>query len=203
MILFSTSAYFRELFDTASKEKEARIEIIVPGISGDILERVVDSCYQLPIDIDEENVFALLAAASSLQIPELEVQCIQYYKSIMRPSNCLGIWAIAEQFGMEIFKRSAEVFIFRNIKDVLKYEEFMQLSSAQLAVILKCNELNFDREEDVFDALIQWIRFDAGERRKHFEKLLKNVRLEHMEKSVRSFTVNKKVEFVISLLLVA
>lgn len=185
MILIGVSAYFKALFDTPLKERE-QFEYQIPGISGDILERIIDYCYQRTIDIEEDNADALLIAASYLQIPELEARCIQYHKNSLTPSNCLGIWAFAEQYVWKELKRSAEAFIFRNIKDVVKCEEFMHLSSADFEIILKSNYLNFDREEDVFNALIQWIRFDTGKRKDCFGKLFQCIRLQHLERSVSS-----------------
>lgn len=183
MILYLASNYFRALFDTPLTDKD-KLVYSIPGISGDILERVIEFCYHNTIDINEDNVDWLLAAASYLQVPDLEVRCIQYYRSCMRASNCLGIWAVAEKYASEELKRKAQAFVFRNIKEVVKCEEFMQLSTAQLDIILKSDDLNIDREADVFNALVQWVNFNVEERKNSFETLFQHIRLQHIEESV-------------------
>lgn len=158
----------------------------IPGINGDILEKIVDFCYQQRIAIDEdaEDIDALLIAASYLQVPKLEVKCIEYYKNKMNASNCLVIWALAEQYHVAALQKWSESFIARQIKEVVKGAEFLELSEKQLETILKSDQLNVDHEEDVFNALKKWTRFDMQKRKNSFEMLFNNIRLQHCNESV-------------------
>lgn len=158
----------------------------IPAISGDILEKVVDFCYQqkFVINDDAEDIDALLIAASYLQMPKLVAKCIDYFKETMNASNCLVIWTLAEQYQVAALKKWSEAFIVRKFKEVAKSAEFLELNDIQLDTILNSSELNVEHEEDVFNAIMNWTRFDVQKRSKSFEMLFSNVRLQHVRESV-------------------
>lgn len=179
-ILFGASYYFRGLFDEKYQD-----EYEIPDISGDLLEQIVEFCYHRLIDIDETAVHAIFNAATYLQIPQLQERCIKYYMSIIRASNCLSIGVLAEKYFLVDLMKSTTTFIFRNFKEVVKCEEFLQLGAVQLGDILKGDNLKITNEEDVFNALTKWVRFDVAVRKGYFKELLEHVRLLHLKKSVR------------------
>lgn len=74
--------------------------------------------------------------------------------------------------------------MFRNFKRLINCDELLLLESSQLNAILKSDNLNIDTEEDVFDALMKWIRFDINSRKDSFIMHIENIRLQHVNKSV-------------------
>lgn len=165
------------------KEKD-QSEFRIPGIDGIVLEAVVKFCYNGVTDVNEDNVEALLMAALYLQMETLQTLCVNYYRSKIQVSNCLRAWALGQQYFFIDLEKSAASFAFRNFKKVIKCEEFLCLDSSQLISILRSDNLKIDAEEEVFDALMEWIRFDKQARRSLFMKLLENIRLQHVNESV-------------------
>lgn len=187
-MLVGPSNYFRRLIDVP--ENEQQTEYNIPEISGDILEKIIAFCYHQSIDVTENNVTSLLSASSYLEIRRLEVRCIQFFKNTIRVFNCLDVWASGQHFKLVELTRIAEDFIFRNIKEIVKINGFLHLSSVQLEIILNSNALNFDREEDAFNALIQWIRYDTSNRKGHLSKLVQCIRWNHVNEQVRLILVS-------------
>lgn len=60
---------------------------------------------------------------------------------------------------------------------VCKNQEFYQLSADQLATLLKSDDLNVPTEQDVFHALISWVKYDLDAREKYIPELLGLIRL--------------------------
>lgn len=184
-IINLASKYLCALSDNSPIEHDRRV-LEIDDIDGDILKTIVYFCYKPNAIIDEGivDVDAVVIAAANLRIPILEGQCIRYYKNIMRPSNCLGIWTFAKQFNVVNLAKWSEAFIHRKFKDVAMTEGFLQLTEKQLDLILKSSQLNVNHEEDVFNALIRWINHDRKKRKVSFKRLFANIRLNHVQKKV-------------------
>ncbi|KFB45323.1 AGAP001513-PA-like protein [Anopheles sinensis] len=58
------------------------------------------------------------------------------------------------------------------------------LDAAQLANLLRSDDLNVPNEEEVFHALVAWIRYDPEARKRHIPELLALVRLPLLQPSV-------------------
>lgn len=188
VILYSASDWFREIFNSSLGSERIRTsQIQMPISNGDILESVVAFCYQQTITITgEDNAFELFKASCDLRISQLEEQCMQYFRKVMGMSNVLNIWIRAKEYSLHALDAMATAFIFCNIKGVVISNDYMQLNSSQLEIILKSNNLNFDREEDVFNALIRWIRYDLDNRKGCFPMLFQHIQRQHVGKSVNA-----------------
>lgn len=58
-----------------------------------------------------------------------------------------------------------------------KNQEFYQLSAEQLSSLLKSDDLNVPSEQEVFNALMDWVQHDFSGREKHIPDLLALIRL--------------------------
>lgn len=59
----------------------------------------------------------------------------------------------------------------------MESEEFLYLPLDQLVEIISNDELNVKHEEQVYQAVMNWIRFGLDERKQHLAQLLQHVRL--------------------------
>lgn len=64
---------------------------------------------------------------------------------------------------------------------MIKNQEFLQLSTEQLAALLASDELKVASERHVFEALISWVQFEAANRRQQVARLLSFVKLPLLE----------------------
>ena len=60
---------------------------------------------------------------------------------------------------------------------VMESEEFLLLPPNQLVDIISSDELNVRTEEQVFNAVMAWVRYNAAERRPHLAAVVQHVRL--------------------------
>lgn len=65
-------------------------------------------------------------------------------------------------------------FFFRNFWEVFHGEEFLNLSQEKLIEFIKCDELEVDKEESVFKAVMKWFAHDPECRKTDFHKVFLN-----------------------------
>jgi len=64
-----------------------------------------------------------------------------------------------------------------NFIDVTEQDEFLLLPLSQLLGIISNDELNIRNEEQVYQAVMNWVKHDIGERKQYLSQLLTHVRL--------------------------
>lgn len=166
-------------------------EINIDKIEGEILKLTVECCYTGTCDIDDENIFALFTAASNLICPPLMKQCTKYLMGFgkINVRNCIGIQKIASQSDFLNLDVIASRFVSEHFMEVAKQDEFLKLSEPELVKLLESNSIAVDSEEDVFNALVDWIEFDIDQRKALFPGLLRVIRIGNLKDSVCSITV--------------
>lgn len=127
--------------------------------------------------VEESNVQMLLPAACLLQLTEIQDICCEFLKRQLDPSNCLGIRAFADTHSCRELLRIADKFTQHNFQEVMESEEFMLLPVGQLVDIIASDELNVRTEEQVFNAVMSWVKYNVAERRQHLPSVLQHVRL--------------------------
>lgn len=59
----------------------------------------------------------------------------------------------------------------------MESEEFLLLPASQLIDIVSSDELNVRSEEQTFQAVMSWVKYNVAERRQHLAQVLQHVRL--------------------------
>ncbi|XP_045102312.1 kelch-like protein diablo isoform X2 [Portunus trituberculatus] len=176
VILSACSPYFHAMF--TSELLEARLtEVPIRDIDEDAVDLLVNFCYTSEITIEESNVQTLLPAACLLHLQEIQDVCCEFLKQQLHPSNCLGIRAFADTHACRDLLRIADKFTQHNFQEVMEGEEFMDLPVRQLMDIISSDELNVRSEEQVFSAVMAWIKYNVTERRPYLARVLEHVRL--------------------------
>lgn len=174
------------MFASQFKERDL-VEIPIPGIQGVILRRLVEFCYGVEIKISEKDVDETIKAAAQLQFNEIVQQCAKFYRSILRPSNCLGIGSMADLYNLEPLKEAAIICMLDQFNEVVMYDEFGHLPQDVLLNVLRNDDLNVENEEDVIRAAMKWILFDIDSRKASFTTLMDCVRFQYVKDSVSHF----------------
>jgi hypothetical protein len=79
----------------------------------------MDYCYTSAVEVTEENVQALLAAADQLQLPwVVEVAC-EFLQHHLEPLNCLSIASLADTHSCPALQRAAEAVALHHFPEVL------------------------------------------------------------------------------------
>uniref|UniRef100_A0A8C3EFX7 Kelch-like protein 20 n=1 Tax=Corvus moneduloides TaxID=1196302 RepID=A0A8C3EFX7_CORMO len=176
VILSACSPYFRAMF-TGELAESRQTEVVIRDIDERAMELLIDFAYTSQITVEEGNVQTLLPAACLLQLAEIQEACCEFLKRQLDPSNCLGIRAFADTHSCRELLRIADKFTQHNFQEVMESEEFMLLPANQLIDIISSDELNVRSEEQVFNAVMAWVKYSIQERRPQLSQVLQHVRL--------------------------
>lgn len=136
------------------------------------------------LELREDSVETLLATACLLQIEAVTQACCAFLAHQLHPSNCLGIALFAEHQSCPGLLSQAAAYTSEHFMQVIRNQEFLQLSVDQLAHLLGSEDLNVPSEQDIFHALMNWVKHDQTNRQQHMSKLLALVKLPLLEPSV-------------------
>ena len=140
------------------------------------IEQLINFVYTGSIEVGEENVQSLLPAANLLQLSEVREACCDFLKDQLHPSNCLGIKAFADIHSCTDLLHEAQSYAQKHFSQVMDTEEFYNLSHSNVIELISSTELGILSEEDVFESVISWTKFNEEERGKYLPELLSHVR---------------------------
>ena len=140
------------------------------------VESLISFLYTGTIEVTEENVQALLPAASLLQLTEVCEACCNFLKRQLHPSNCLGFMAFADLHSCSNLLNESQRYSRKHFPEVRMSEEFIQLSADNVIDLISSSDLGVKSEEDVFEAVIQWVSHDREKRSTYLPTLLNQVR---------------------------
>lgn len=176
-ILSACSPYFRALF-TNEMFATNRREVVIPGVSADIMKTIIDYAYTRKVEITSENIELLLPAADQFHVNGMVKACCDFLASQLEDENCIGIYKFAKSYFCHNLERTSFRYLMQNFCKVCsKSNEFLQLTADELAEIISRDELNVKNEELVFDSVLRWIDYDPERRRNCMPKLLRVIRL--------------------------
>lgn len=176
VVLSACSPYFHAMF-TGELVESRQTEVTIRDIDEVAMELLVDFCYTSHIVIEEANVQTLLPAACLLQLVEIQDVCCEFLKRQLDPTNCLGIRAFADTHACRELLRIADKFTQHNFQEVMESEEFLLLPVNQLVDIISSDELNVRTEEQVYSAVMCWVKFNISDRRHLLSQILQHVRM--------------------------
>ena len=174
VVLVASSPYFRAMF-TSSYSETGQRSIEIFGMTPEALESIVNYFYTSEISISTYNVQEIFAASCMLQVTPIRDACCQFMRRHLGVTNCLGVRAFADVHSCPELKQVADDFARKNFADVVSSEEFLRLPVDQVLELFSADVLNVSSEENVFESVIAWIKFDPAEREKYVLDLLAKV----------------------------
>ncbi|KAM4540281.1 kelch-like protein 10 [Fundulus diaphanus] len=175
VILCNCTPYFCALFTRWSSPDQKVFHI--PGISSEMMRLILDYAYTNSLTITEDNVWDLLEAADQLNIQEVVRVCYMFLESLMRPENCIQTWKYATAYLQQELRSKAFSYILKHFEEVVRCDEFLELSADELADIIEKDNLTVRKESEVYEAILRWTYHALQEREAHFPALLAKVRL--------------------------
>ncbi|KAM6928276.1 zinc finger and BTB domain-containing protein 49 [Xenentodon cancila] len=82
-VLAAFSSYFRSLFQNSPSQKSDVFNLVIQDVSG--IGQILDYMYTSHLDINQENVQALLDIAQNLQVPNVQSMCNTFLKPCPPP----------------------------------------------------------------------------------------------------------------------
>ncbi|KAK3106475.1 hypothetical protein FSP39_020687 [Pinctada imbricata] len=152
-------------------------EIAMQGIDPNALESLVNFAYNGRVQIDSHNVESLLVASSFLHLQAVKEACCSFLQHSLHPQNVLGIRNFGDQYMCPQLVEATNKYIQKHFREVMLTEEFLSLDRYDVLDIISRDELNVKSEEQVFEAILKWVKKDEEERKGHLPELLVKVRL--------------------------
>ena len=150
--------------------------VILKEVDPSAVELLISFAYTGTIEVTEDNVQSLLPAANLLQLTEVRDACCEFLKKQLHPCNCLGFMTFADLHSCPGLFSASQHFARKHFPEVRMSEEFIQLPASSVIELISSSELGVLSEEDVFEAVIQWVSHDSENRSEHLPVLLEHVR---------------------------
>ncbi|XP_033734838.1 kelch-like protein 20 [Pecten maximus] len=161
VVLAAASPYFKAMF-TLDLNESRKDEVELFEIDFESVNQVVSYAYTGSLDICQQNVQNLLAAASMFQIIPVQKACARFLETQLDNSNCVGIYCFAQAHSCLSLQVKAREHIEKNFMDVHQCEEFLRLPLDKVTEIVASDELNVDKEDVVFEAILAWVGAQEG-----------------------------------------
>ncbi|XP_036069847.1 kelch-like protein 4 isoform X4 [Oryzias melastigma] len=184
LVLSAVSDYFAAMFTSDVREAKQE-EIKMEGVDPEALKSLVQFAYTGVLELKEETIESLLAAACLLQLPQVIQVCCSFLMKQLHPSNCLGIRSFADAQGCVDLLNVAHNYTMEHFLEVIQNQEFLLLPTAEIIKLLSSDDINVPDEETIFQALMMWVRNDVQHRQQDLGVLLAFIRLPLLPPQVR------------------
>ncbi|XP_061181004.1 kelch-like protein 24 [Saccostrea echinata] len=178
IILASMSHYFKTMFTSNFKESGLP-KVHLKDLDKEIFKAALEYIYTGQSSVKNSNVYHLLSCSSMLQIKGLQSICSEFLRKSLSHNNCIGIWKMATGHGLPELQEDSWNTIQQKFPEVSKCEEFLHVTKDELILIIGCKDLFTSKEEDVCDAVLQWVRGDKA-RKKGLKEVFQVLRLTQM-----------------------
>ena len=175
-VLSAASAYFRALFTSQMKETKNNMVELQEAKSTTISD-VLQFIYTGKVSINSSNAQDLVKIADYLIIPILKTRASLFLQGSINASNCLALESFACQYNCESLQQAAVTYKCENFVAVTKSEDFRTCDVEKIKELICMDEINVSKEDEVYQAVIAWIKYDLPSRECFLPELLKCVRL--------------------------
>lgn len=176
LVLACVSLYFSAMFKSKMSETFER-SIRINDIEEEAMAHLINFAYTSRIKLTTDNVQSILFAASILQIESVATACSNFMKTHLHPTNCIQVRSFAELHNRVELIKMTDDYILDNFSTVSLNEEFLAMPYPILYKLISSGDLNVDSEEQVYEAVMRWIRKDQEIRKAHLPALLEEVKL--------------------------
>ena len=176
VVLAANTPYFEAMFSGGLEESNQKT-VTLREVKSTAVKEIIDYCYTSTVHIDNSNVESLLSASCLLQVSGVMGACCEFMKNQLDSDNCLSVRSFAEAHSCQELVQVADAFVQEHYTEVLEGEEFLRLSSRELASLLESDQLNVQNEEQVFESVMRWAKHDIDSRKEDIAEVLCHVRL--------------------------
>ena len=170
-VLGSLSSFFDKMFDIDMKEKREN-EAEINGVTEDTLEDILDFVYTGSITLTMNNVYEIVEAAHFMDLPYVTETCMEYLGSQINAKTCLTIRAYAQRYDFEGLLKKVDEVVAHKFDSVIRSKHFVELDIEELKFLLKLENKKVKSENDIYEAVVFWIKQDLIGHEKYAEELL-------------------------------
>lgn len=192
VVLASCSQYFESMFIGEFAEPVDE-PIVIEEVSDDTLQTMVDFAYTSRIKLTEKNIYSIFEAADLLQFSGVRAACFKFFKQQINKSNCIRTWLFAKSQNCTELLDASLKFIECNFLDIVKGREFLELDQPEVvADITSQEDLAITAEEQVYEAVLFWVKSKLDIRRKYLLQVFRSVRFSSITKDYLMYIVDNE-----------
>lgn len=143
---------------------------------------ILQFIYTGKVSIDSSNAQDLAMIADYLSIPSLKSKASLFLQGSINASNCLALESFASCYNCESLQQAVVTYKCENFVAVTKSEDFSKLDGEKVRDLICMDEINVSEEDEVYQVVIAWIKYDLPSRECLLPELLKCVRLSSLSK---------------------
>ena len=160
-----------------SKQSEIALDENGGTIDPGSIEALVNFAYSGKLTISTSNVQSLMMTSSFLQVSRVRDACAEFLMARLCPNNVLGVKSFADTLGCQTLVSSCQKYVRKFFAKVAETEEFLNLAIKDVTDLVSEDELFINSEEQVFNAVLRWVKFRKEDRVEHLPLLLAKVKL--------------------------
>ena len=162
-VLSAASDYFRALFSLQVKENESNL-VELNEMKSTTIAEILQFVYTGEATICSSNAQDFVVASDYLIIPSLKSKASQFMEESMNASNCLAMESFASQYNCDSLRQAAIKYKFQHFIAVVKSDDFLSLDFDKVRKLMCEDELNISEEEEVYEAVMAWVKHDLSSR---------------------------------------
>ena len=107
---------------------------------------------------------------------------MKFLEGTISVTNCLALESFARQFHCDLLKQASVSYKMENFPSVVKTDDFKSLDFERVQDLISRDEIVVSKEEEVYEAVIIWVKHEVASRECLLPELLKCVRASSMSK---------------------
>lgn len=109
-------------------------------------------------------------------VSTLQELCQLNMLKLINEDNCIGFWKLSVSLPSKTFIQATKQIVLERFDDFRDNLEFLELSVSELIEIIKEDNLNTKREENVFEIVMKWFNHNYGVRQEFLSEVLQYIR---------------------------
>lgn len=179
--LATSNKYFYAVFCNTGGKRE---NVLVPGISGDILNLLLNYCYNRTVRFSDENVHGLLVAADYMIMDDFLSQLTQDLKYKLTVQNCIPIFTAALQIFCDDLLEISYRYIQTHFDDIVFNVKFGEIPLHAFQQFLGDKNLRVNSERSVYSAIYRWIEADKSNREVFMPQLMQKLMISDIDENL-------------------
>uniref|UniRef100_A0A1A9VDI3 BTB domain-containing protein n=1 Tax=Glossina austeni TaxID=7395 RepID=A0A1A9VDI3_GLOAU len=163
------SPYFAKMLETDMEEKRTGT-VKLEEVDVRAVKALIHYMYNGTITLTKDDVEALLFAPDRFQIEWVKLQCEEFVKR-----NCLRILSSGDTPASKSLYDSVRKYILDHFDDLIEVEDLLLLPFDEIEKFIKDDLLTVKSEDDVYKAMLNWIKHDVNNRKIHLPELMSHI----------------------------
>lgn len=166
----------RAMFTSGVRESE-QSSVQLHAIKPDALSTILTYIYTGKVEVNVETAQDVLMAANLMNMTQVIDACADYMTFKMTPENCVDLHQFAVYHSYQSLSTRSKEYLMTHFIELQEMDKICSLDFESFFECVSSDELNVEDEETVFEVVIDWIRYDFENRKRHMAKLLQEIRL--------------------------